>query len=248
MKNSGKRAIAVLTAIAMFTFSGIALAADGDNTVVNFGYDQNSQFFMWNVTALDHEPYDSEGGEDPMDLDALLEACGLETQDEATSYGFTFDGETILLFELDEEGNFDPTSDEPVDLGDCGALTGGFVAGPAGQVNHGMFMRLFNSMYDGTNRGCLVSLLARSDLGKGDQMVRPGDTDSDAETDEPSSTVEDGNVTFTTLTAQCNGKGADDGDDEVSDSDSGRRGPPQHVLDKFGGEMPGKSGSAGNRP
>ncbi len=248
MKNSGKRAVAVLTAIAMFALSGLALAAEGDNTVVNFGYDQNSQFFMWNVTSLDHEPYD-EGSEEgaESDLDALLEACGLENTEEATSYGFTFDGETIRLFELDDEGNFDPEG-EPVELGDCGTLTGGFVTGPAGQVNHGMFMKLFNSMYDGPNRGCLVRLIARSDLGKGDHKVKPGVDDGDG-SDEPTLTVEDGNMTFTTLTTECQGKGARDGEDDAeSDSDTGRRGPPQHVLDKFGGEKPGKSGSAGNRP
>lgn len=243
MKRSSRRAVAVLTVLSMFTFSGLASAAQDGDTVINYGYDPNSQFFMWNVTALDYEPFVGNDDNEPFDLDALLEACGLETPDEPTSYGFTFDGETVLLYELDDEGNFDPEG-EPVDLGDCGGLNGGFVTGPNGQVNHGMFMKLFNSMYDGPNRGCLVSMLARSDLGKGDHMVKPGDTDSDDEADDEAETLVEGNVAFTTLTAQCE-RGRDK-DGESDDEGNGRGGPPQHVLDKFGGEHPGKA--KGNRP
>lgn len=244
MKSSNFRAVAVLTALAMFAFSGLAFAAENDDTVFNFGYDPNSQFFMWNVTALEYETPAEESEGDGMDLEALFEACGLETPDEPTSYGYTFDGETISLFELDEEGNFDPEG-EPTDLGDCGSMNGGFVAGPNGQVNHGVFLKLFNSMYDGPNRGCLVSQIAKSGLGKGDQKVKPGDVDTEDEAEEPATTVEDGRVTFTTATATCNRgpstKG--DGDDEDEENEGQRGGPPQHVLDKFGGEHPGKGAS-----
>ena len=234
--------VALLTAISMFIFSGLAMAAQNDDTVVNFGYDANSQFFLWNVTSLDYQPYTGEEAEETLDLEGLLEACGLETED-PTSYGYTYDGEMIVLYGLNDEGAFDPETDEPLDLGDCGSFDGGFVAGPNGQVNHGMFMKLFNSMYDGPTRGCLVSLLARSGLGKGDHKVRPGDVEMDGE-DEETATVEDGNVTFSTATTKCErGKGGEDDADEAGD-DGARRGPPQHVLDKFGGNHPGK-GQAG---
>lgn len=64
--------------------------------------------------------------------------------------------------------------------GDCD-LDGGSVAGPNGQVNHGMFMKLFNSLWDGEGgRGCVVRHLAQSDLGKGDQQVRVPEVDADA--------------------------------------------------------------------
>jgi hypothetical protein len=43
-----------------------------------------------------------------------------------------------------------------------------------------MFMRLFNSLFDGPGRGCVNRFLARSDLGKGDQQVRVPDVDPNA--------------------------------------------------------------------
>ncbi len=72
--------------------------------------------------------------------------------------------------------------------GDC-VLTAAEVAGPNGQINHGMFMKLFNSLYDGQGgRGCLNRYLAQSSLGKDDQQIKVGDVDplfEHAATDSP---------------------------------------------------------------
>lgn len=248
MKLSRNRTVLVLTILGLFAMSGIALAASSDDTVFNYGYDEGSQFFMWNVTSLEYDPdFEAledalEAGEDTTseDFEALLEACGLGAVEgeDPIEYGYTFDGESIQVYELDGAGSFDPEADDPIESvqsGDCGEFTGGFVTGPEGQVNHGMFLKLFNELYDGENRGCLVSQIARSDLGKGDQQVQAGEGDT-AETAE---TVEDGRITFTTVGADCV-RGPQQGGEVGGDDDSDRRGPPQFVLDRFGGDKPGK--------
>ncbi|HUF15645.1 MAG TPA: hypothetical protein VMQ46_07135 [Acidimicrobiia bacterium] len=248
MRRVKRGGIAVLAIIGLFALSGLAMAAtdEENDTVFNYGYDEDSQFFMWNVTSLDYEP-DQEALAEILfaDFDELLEACGLaagEGEDEIV-YGYTFDGESITLHELDSEGIFDPEA-EGIDPGDCGELNGGYVTGPNGQVNHGMFMKLFNSLYDGPNRGCVVRHIAQSDLGKDDQQVL---ADPEFEPEEDPEPIEDGNVSFTTVGADC--VHSDTGDDVEGAGNGGRRGPPQHVLDKWGEDgKPGKSGSAPGRP
>lgn len=231
-----KEAVAILTTMGLLAMSGIALASDGD-TVFNYGYDQSNQFFYWNVTSLDHEPgYET--------LDDALEACGLaaaEGEDPA-EYGYTFDGDTITVYTLTEEGALgDPL--ESVEVGECGGFSGGYVTGPQGQVNKGMFMKLFNQVYEGPGRGCLVRHLARSSLGMGDLMVQ---SDPDFEAEDEVMTIEDGRIIFATAAAGClKGPGNGHGDED-DDSDSERNGPPQFVLDKFGGEHPGKGKGPGN--
>jgi hypothetical protein len=249
-----RTAVIVLAALGLTALSGIALAADdgGNDTVFNFGYDEDSQFFMWNVTSLEYDPSFEEleetlGDDDPeaqADLEALLEACGLAAPEgeEALEYGYTFDGETIELFAL-TDGSFDPEADEPVDVGECGELSGGYVTGPEGQVNHGMFLRLFNSLYDGPNRGCLVRHIAQSDLGKGEQQIEADPEFEAGETVEP---IEDGRVTFETAVTDClhgPNRGGDDVEEaEGDEEDTDRGGPPQWVLDKRGDDHPANRG------
>ncbi len=237
MKRLGKRAVAILTAMGLLAISGIAMAAD-DDTVFNFGYDESNQFFYWNVTSLEH-------GSGYETLEDALEACGLEAAEgeDSVEYGYTFDGETLTVFSLTEEGELDEPL-ESVDVGECEGFVGGFVTGPQGQVNKGMFLKLFNLIYDGPGRGCLVRHLAQSSLGMGDQMVQADPDFEAAEEGEEALTIEDGRVTFTTATTGClNGPGNGNGND---DNDSGQGGPPQFVLDRFGGEHPGKGKGPGN--
>jgi hypothetical protein len=241
-----KRLVVGLAVIAAVAVSGIALAAEGDDTVLNYGYDQNSQFFFWNVTSLEYGP-DGELLDQTTDeeaqLEALLAACGLEGV-EAT---FTFDPVT---------GVITVTSPDIPDPGEivCGEFSGGDVTGPAGQVNHGMFLKLLNETYDGEHRGCIVSQIAQSGLGKGDQQVQAEGNDEEPIPDpEVEPEVVEGTVTFTTVTTDCqHGKrGPDTEEDETEESDG--NGPPQKVLDKFGGQHPrdanGKPADApGGRP
>ena len=247
----------MLTVIGLLAMSGVALASSDDDTVFNYGYDQDSQFFMWNVTSLDYSPDADaleEGLEDDestadTEFEALLEACGLGAGPggESVEYGYTFDGERIQVYDL-TEGEFDPDGDDPiesVESGDCGEFDGGYVTGPEGQVNHGMFLKLCNSKYEGENRGCLVRHIARSDLGKDGQQVQADPEFEAGETAEP---IEDGTITFTTTGADCvRGPERNQVDEEI-DEESERRGPPQFVKDKFGGDGPGKgNGGEGDK-
>jgi hypothetical protein len=59
-----------------------------------------------------------------------------------------------------------------------------------------MFVKLFNSLWQGPGRGCVVRHLAQSELGKGDQQVKPGDT-SDTDSEEP------GVIDLTTVETHC---------------------------------------------
>lgn len=118
---------------------------------------------------------------------------------------------------------------------DC-PMTEGDVTGPNDQVNHGMFMKLFNSLYEGAGRGCVVRHLAQSDLGKGEQSVKAGE-----ETTEP---TEPTVVDFTSISTNCE-SGKERGDDDSADD--GQRGKPDHTgkPDHPGKpESPGNSGSA----
>ena len=248
MKRLSRTAVIVLSAIGLFALSGIALAANEsqEDTVFNYGYDEDSQFFAWNVTSLEYDPdyealEETVGEEEPAsdeELAVLLEACGLAAPEgeEPIEYGYTFDGETIQLFAL-TDGSFDPEADVPLESGECGEITGGYVTGPEGQVNHGMFLKLFNSLYEGPNRGCLVRHIAQSDLGKGDQQV---EADPAFEAGDTVELIEDGTIDFTTVAADCvrGPQGGDDGEDEVEGEDSDRRGPPEWVRDKRGEDHP----------
>ncbi|HEU4320326.1 MAG TPA: hypothetical protein VFS66_09615 [Acidimicrobiia bacterium] len=242
MERLKKRLVVGLTVIAAFALAGMALAAEGDDTVLNYGYDQENHFFIWNVTSLDYSPDDAlleetlEGYEEEQ-FAALLEACGLEGDDPENpdTYTYTYDPATGLITvssEGDSEGG-DTDSEEIV----CGEFQGGDVTGPAGQVNHGMFLKFFNENYEGEGRGCIVRHIARSGLGKGDQQVKVDDTASDEPTEpaEEETEVVEGSISFTTVTTDCHrGKGG--ADEETEDNEGG--GPPEHVLQKFGGQHP----------
>jgi hypothetical protein len=268
-----RRLVVGLALIAAFAFSGLAFAAtDGDeDAVINLGYDgdDGNHFFMWNVTFLEYEP-DTEGLEETLEgydqekFAALVEACGLEGDDpeNPVEYTYTYDPSTgEITVELDDEGDEgseaeeseleDPEAEEIV----CGDWMGGDVTGPAGQVNHGMFLRFFNHNYEGEYKGCITSHIARSGLGKGDDQVKAGDTETEGEEGEAPAeeTVEpvEGTITFETVLADCQkGPKGPKGEAEDGDDEGQRRGPPQHVLDKhadkWGEGGPGKSGK--NQP
>ena len=240
MRAQDRKITIAVAAVAIFLLGLAASAAMDDDTVVNLGYDEDSHFFIWNVTSLDYEPWldaveaDDELGE--ADLETLLAMCGIEVEGaELTTLDYTFDGAVLSV--VDSEG-------EPVDTGTCGPFTGALVTGPAGQVNHGMFMKAFNSLYEGTHRGCVARVIAQSGLGKDEQQVRPGDIDDTPEGDGPEDATVEGTAAFETETTRCGVAK----EDKVG-------GPPAHVLEKFGGEHPkdretkGKpEGTPGGRP
>jgi hypothetical protein len=160
-------------------------------------------------------------------------AVDIEVADTLFTFGYDMISRTFLwnLSSLEE-----PPECALDGLGDDCPLTGGEVSGPNGQVNHGMFLKLFNSLYEGMRRGCVVRHLAQSDLGKGDQQVKPGD-----EAGEPG---EVGIIDFTAIATDCNHH-VDEEDDDVAEG--GSHGKPDHAgkPDHSGKpDSPGNSGSA----
>lgn len=247
MRNLRIKTAAVISLLALFAFSGAAHAASEDDTVVNYGYDESSQFFMWNVTFLEWIEA-AETGTSPATIDDQVDTCGLDPDGEGTDHEYTAvtgDDGTFEMTLSDESGE--------IEIAECGELAGAFVTGPNGQVNHGMFLKTFNETYQGPHRGCIVRHIARSDLGKGEQQVN---VDPDAEYgdtgDEPLNSAE-GTATFNTAVDAClhgpNGEDPENEDsEELEPQGNERRGPPDHVLDKFDGH-PGKAkGNSGNAP
>lgn len=202
-----KKLTVLIAVLGLLAISGIALAAgdddDGD-TVFNYGYDVEAGVLVWNTSPTDG-----------------LYDCSLEDGPLNTTYTRVPDG-TVLVDELsdleDSSVMFAPRpqeelapeleeADAPVAYegsdGPCG-LSGGSVAGPNGQINHGMFMKLFNSAFDwsafaGTGRGCINRHLAQSDLGKWDQQVKVSEVDPEASTDE----ITEGVIEFSTVMTDC---------------------------------------------
>ncbi len=216
MKQLRRKGIALLTVVGLLAFSGIALAeTDGDetpeDTTFNFAYDETNGFFLWGW-ALDEDL----SGETPID-------CELENGEIGVTYG-----------DPDPDGGVIPVTSGDIPE-ECN-ISAAEVAGPNGQINHGMFMKLFNSLYNGEGgRGCLNRYLAGSDLGKGDQQVTVADLEAAAAETEVADDDGDaevvGSVSFLTFAADCQrGKKA-----KAEDSASDGRGRP---------ESPGKSGDA----
>ncbi len=209
------------------------------DTLFNFGYDVVNQVFLWNTSQLDG-PYDCTLENGP------LTATYGETSDEGVILvDMLEDGSGVVMFPnrpAEEVGDDHEPATSPVAYtgadGECG-VSGGDPTGPAGQINHGMFMKLFNSLYEGEGgRGCLVRHIAQSDLGKGDQQVQAGQ----AVITDPVAQGDTGSVEFTTVETDCeHGRAAR----TESAPQSGRpehAGPPDHA----GGPGNGNGNGGGN--
>lgn len=198
-----KNRLITLTLIAgLLAISGVAAAADTakDDTVFNFGYDEEADVLFRNTTPNDGL-YDCslEGGalnttydvtdDGLVQVDELTDADGVTVTFPARPQDDLADG----LAEAEEDAQY--TGAE----GECG-LTGATVAGPNGQINHGMFMKLINRLFDTHAHGCLNRYLAQSSLGKGDQQIRVSEVDPDAQDIADGDT---GIVEFQTEMADC---------------------------------------------
>jgi hypothetical protein len=200
-----RRTLILLIALTTLVgLSGIALAEHEDakeDTSFSFGYDEANQALIINSGPNDG-----------------LYECVFENGVLTTTYGEADENGVIPVDTLeDEEGpkEFDPTEEhfladdlEPAEDpfvydgadGECGASAVS-VAGPNGQVNHGMFMRAFNQMLkeqDMKGRGCLVRHLANSDLGRTEStQIKTSDADPEFEM------TDNGEATFLTVQADC---------------------------------------------
>jgi hypothetical protein len=174
---------------------GVAAANEGPgDTLLNYGYDEENRVFAFNVSGLDF-PFD----------------CTLEGEELTLTYGEPGDDGIVPVDDLTRDDEtvefpnrpasevgpeYDP-ADAPAEYtgsdGVCGLLAYHF----ANQVNHGQFMKALNSMLDMRGRGCVVRVIAQSDLGKGDQQVKSSEADDGFEMGD------EGTIAFTSETVQC---------------------------------------------
>ncbi len=236
-----KKLIVLTTILGLIAFSGVAAAdehesEDSGDTTFNYGYDEANGVFIWGSSASDG------------DFDCTLENGSLRALYDDES-GSLLVEDLIHLNEAGEAGDtveFEPTEGDlsleyDPEGEDC-QLTAGEVAGPQGQVNHGMFLKLFNSMFDGQARGCMVRHIAQSDdLGKGNQQVKVPDVE---ETEETSEFDEENNsIDFETVMTDCV-HGPDD-DAQVEGASNGKGRPDrvtEKLAEKHGGDGSGQQG------
>lgn len=235
-----KRLIIFLTIIGLLGVTGTALAVEDEereDTTFSYGYDDIAGILLWNIAPRDGL-YDCTLENGALGTTYTLRADGVVEVSSLTSGG------SAVMFDPTPEGDLEdglpPASDSAPYTGADGVcgVSGGEVAGPNGQINHGMFMKLFNSMFDGNARGCVNRFLARSDLGKGDQKVRVSDVDDAA----PAlADGDEGDVTFTTVLADCERGKADKAGkaDKVTGKDKAAEKQAQKAD-----RQRGKSGSA----
>lgn len=216
MQKLKRTGITTLVMLGLFVSSGVALAETAETEVI----EEEATETELVMDTLFSFGYDLINGLFLFNISSIEEPCALPGVEE---------GETA-----ESESEPDP---------DC-ELTEGEVAGPEGQVNHGMFMKLFNSLYEGPGRGCVVRHLAQSDLGKGDQQVK-ADNGAEAETDSEGTESEvDEAVDFTTIETVC--KHGPGNGDELNSEDDGKGKPPWAGKPEGVGkaDSPGKSGAA----
>ena len=173
------RIFAVVAALSLLFSAGIASAnsengeREGD-TRFNFGYDAQARLFLFNTQATDSSPYDC-----TLENGTLTAKYGKQDTDgeipveELVGNGPVSFGATG--FELAEEVTPATTDfiEYPGPEDEC--RISAFAVGGQGHINHGQFMKLFNSLIDMRGRGCLNRWLAQSGLGKGDQQVKTQD-------------------------------------------------------------------------
>jgi hypothetical protein len=243
MKFSRKTATLAIAVISLIGMSGIALAEHEDakeDTEFSFGYDEANQALVISTSSNDG-----------------LYECVFENGALTATYGEPDDQGVFAVDELDDADGvkeFDPRAEheladdlEPAESaypyqgadGECGA-TAISVTGPNGQVNHGQFMKAFNSLINMKGHGCLNRILAQSDLGKTDSTkIKTGDAD-------PEFVMSDtGEVTFLTFEADCvHGKKDKNSESEKADVAKEKGKSAKKAKDSTKGksaEAPGKN-------
>ena len=150
------RVVAVLAALPLLV-GGVALAQEADTLFIE-GYDPDTFLLIYSASSLSVE------GEGPTDCEELADTVNTPNPDDEFAYTDNGDGTAT------------------VGASGC-EFTAVDVTGPEGQVNHGTVVSSFVASlhelmaagdWEG-GIGCLVSVIARSDYGKGDQQVQAGD-------------------------------------------------------------------------
>lgn len=201
-----RRLTIMLAVIGMLASAGIAAAAedDPDDAVFNSFWDSDNSVVGWGL-------HPTEGLYDcTVEVDGKLSATYGITQDglvvveelhddEDLAVMFTPTPEDELAEEFEGQAATDPV-EYPGPDEEC--LANWYVVeGPNGQVNHGMIMSLFNSMYDGPHKGCVVRYMAQSDYGKKDNgQIKVSDVELDTE---PLQDGDIGELDFESVLADC---------------------------------------------
>ena len=221
----------MISIVALVAMAGVASA---DDTLLNFGYDEENHVFIADVSATD-EPYDctlEDGtlivGYGDVDEDGIVPVDSLSA-DGVLPFEFQFRPAEEVGDEYEPAiANAPYTGSE----GECG-LVGTFFDGV---INHGAFLGAFHAYLDTLDleggRGCLVRFIAQSGLGQGDQQITGDDVDPEF------AIGETGNVQFTTEFANC-----EHGKPEADELSEGGQQNEEHGKS---GEPHGKSGSHGN--
>jgi hypothetical protein len=214
-------------------FSGLALAAvedgepdtnlvvglDGDNGILVFGVSDTDGEL--DCTVPDDAPLTVIYGEPEPDGKVPTQPVS-DLQD---------DGTTVEFFPPTEEGE-DPGT--PVAYGDEGAedclLTGASIAGKKGQINHGKVVSAMAKLIDGP-KGCLMRHIAGSELGKGDQQVKPSDIVDEPVLVDPADPM----VMFTNIGATC---------DKAEKENPGQLKKAERAASAASDTAPGNSGNA----
>lgn len=263
MRRLERTVFTVLMTVGLTAVSAVASAQTDESnpaepdTLFDFGYDVVNRALLWGTSRLDG-PYDCSVENGPLTV-----TYGATSADGVILVDLLEDASGVVVFPnrpVDEVGEGQEPATSPIaysgSAGACG-LIGGDPTGPQGQINHGMFMRLFNSLYSGdeNGRGCLVRHLAQSDLGKGDQQVQAGEMAPDPVA--PGST---GSVELTTVETDCEHGRDTQSADQVSPGRPEGAGPPDHAgrpedagppdhagrPDDIGGPGNGNGGGPGN--
>jgi hypothetical protein len=213
-----KPSLILLVLVGLLGVSSVALAGHDDehveDTQFSFGYDLTNHLLAINI-GPNWDPYvcDFENGELTATYGEAVEGVIPITDLEDSGSGWTFDAREEGL--VDGEAVAEPAS-VPYDGADgvCG-VNGVVVAGPNGQINHGQFMKaaktLFNSLYEIKGHGCIVRLLANSNIGKGNDPSHLTVTEAEASGFVFGGADTTGEIDFTTVEADCNRGNKDKG-------------------------------------
>ena len=230
--------VAVIVA-GVLAIAVIAAAAPGDlgeepaeDTLFNFGYDQDNHTLLVGVSATD-SAFDC-----TLEIGTLTAKYGTANSPIPVDMLLNEDRTAVEFANRpdDEVGSDFTLAPGPVAYtgtdGECG-VSAGVVGGPNGQINHGQFMKAYHELVDKQGMGCLNRIMAQSDLGKGSQQLLT----SDAAFVPDSS----GQVDFTTVAADCAKK------DKGENSQASLNGQEEKDKgDKSG--RPDSPGNSGNPP
>ncbi|HSL26811.1 MAG TPA: hypothetical protein VLA54_11055 [Acidimicrobiia bacterium] len=197
----------VLAATMVIGVAGTAIAA---TTIFVSGYDPENRMLLWGASDPEVAAYDCtvEDGTYEYVADQSGHVTSLEKGGNPVVFEDTENTSTTVAY-----GQTD---------GDCD-LSAVDVTGPNGQVNHGQIVSslvhaLKSAGYRGS--GCMVSRVAQTDWGKGDQQV----TASTASTTTTTVATVEGDVDLTTAEVTC-GKHKDTGGEDGELTSSQGDGP-----------------------